>query len=333
MMQGDARIPCFDIAKGIGILLVFLGHAGIPYGGAIYSFHMPLFFLISGYFLSSRESFAQYAARRTKRLALPYLLTALAGTAGMVLYAGLTDCGMSAPAVLWERALANLYGLGWDCTLPFTGTHIESAGVIWFLPALLLALLTVKFCQRFEYPFLVVLVVSTLACISVKWAMLPMSIQAGLNASLFAYIGYAAGVCGFIRSRVFLSLWSMAAALAVWAISVAAVGSMGLSICSYSNPLVNIIAAVCMSGCVMRFSMLLGRAGIIGKVLAYLGANTLFLFCFHAFMQAVLWDYSPEFHIHPITWESPTACLLSYVLAPIAALLLKDGLMRVWKRR
>lgn len=40
-----------DIAKGIGIILVILGHSGVnsEIKDFIYGFHMPLFFVISGY--------------------------------------------------------------------------------------------------------------------------------------------------------------------------------------------------------------------------------------------------------------------------------------------
>ena len=38
-----------DVAKGIGIVLVVLGHSGIEFGHyLIYMFHMPLFFFLSG---------------------------------------------------------------------------------------------------------------------------------------------------------------------------------------------------------------------------------------------------------------------------------------------
>lgn len=49
------RIEWVDIAKGIAILLVVLGHTGLAVGSAryldafIYSFHLPLFFVLSGY--------------------------------------------------------------------------------------------------------------------------------------------------------------------------------------------------------------------------------------------------------------------------------------------
>lgn len=49
-MVDSNRIVSFDILKGGGILLVILGHIQIPYmlKTVIYSFHMPLFFFVSG---------------------------------------------------------------------------------------------------------------------------------------------------------------------------------------------------------------------------------------------------------------------------------------------
>lgn len=58
------RIEWIDIAKGIGIFLVIAGHTGLPevFRAWIYSFHMPMFFLISGYLFkvkSQRECVKQ----------------------------------------------------------------------------------------------------------------------------------------------------------------------------------------------------------------------------------------------------------------------------------
>lgn len=54
-MVDSNRIVSFDILKGVGILLVILGHIEIPYmlKIVIYSFHMPLFFFVSGCFFRS----------------------------------------------------------------------------------------------------------------------------------------------------------------------------------------------------------------------------------------------------------------------------------------
>ena len=46
MNDKSKRKPDIDVLKGIGIVLVMLGHQNLPIGHFIYSFHMPLFFLI-----------------------------------------------------------------------------------------------------------------------------------------------------------------------------------------------------------------------------------------------------------------------------------------------
>lgn len=46
------RYKEIDIAKGIGITLVVLGHLTTPLHDYIYAFHMPLFFVLSGFFFS-----------------------------------------------------------------------------------------------------------------------------------------------------------------------------------------------------------------------------------------------------------------------------------------
>ena len=64
------RIEWIDIAKGIGIILVVIGHnfsdgENIIYLRKwIYSFHMPLFFLLSGILFSAKqESFKDFSLK------------------------------------------------------------------------------------------------------------------------------------------------------------------------------------------------------------------------------------------------------------------------------
>lgn len=327
-----SRLFCFDIAKGIGIFLVIIGHVVLSSQRYIYSFHMPLFFLISGYFLSCKDSLPNYVYKRTKQLMLPYLLTAAAGTAAMLLYGCMSDCGLSCGQILEERTLANLYGLGWYYTVPFIGKHVQMAGTLWFLPALLFSLLTVRLSLKFEYPFIFVIVVSTLAYLSARVFLLPLSVQGGINASLFVYIGYIARKCGFIQSRTYSSWWAIVISALIWGISVYKFGGMGINLCSYPNYFVNSFAAICMSYLLIRFCMLIERIEIAKNVLSYIGKNTLFIFCFHAFTQAAFWSFSPEFHIHPMTWGNAILRIMFYLVSPIIALLVKDFVMRQMRK-
>lgn len=75
------RIEWIDIAKGIAILAVVVGHTLGPYNGQffgslIFAFHMPIFFMLSGYLYHSRPA-RQECQRGIINLLLPYLATAV----------------------------------------------------------------------------------------------------------------------------------------------------------------------------------------------------------------------------------------------------------------
>lgn len=72
------RQPVFDVMKGIAIIAVVLGHFDdipILLSRLIYSFHMTLFFIVSGYFYHPIDQPLLKVQRDFKRLILPYLLT------------------------------------------------------------------------------------------------------------------------------------------------------------------------------------------------------------------------------------------------------------------
>lgn len=68
------RLRSLDIAKGIGIILVVWAHAGGPGSSLIYQFHMPLFFLISGYLFNSRNTIKEFVIRKIESLYLPFVI-------------------------------------------------------------------------------------------------------------------------------------------------------------------------------------------------------------------------------------------------------------------
>ncbi|MFX4261543.1 acyltransferase family protein [Pelotomaculum propionicicum] len=65
-----------DIAKGLGIIAVAAGHSGSGAAYYLYWFHMPLFFIISGYLFKPLKdwlSVFNWSLRRTCQLLLPYI--------------------------------------------------------------------------------------------------------------------------------------------------------------------------------------------------------------------------------------------------------------------
>lgn len=71
------RVKYIDIAKGIGILLVIIGHTfpGSFVQRVCYSFHMPLFFFISGLcYNHSKYDFKKLWKVRMRQLVVPLIL-------------------------------------------------------------------------------------------------------------------------------------------------------------------------------------------------------------------------------------------------------------------
>ena len=62
------------MAKGYGIILMIIGHLHVNELMVwIYSFHMPLFFFVSGYLFNIKSSFLEFSAGKVKRMLIPYL--------------------------------------------------------------------------------------------------------------------------------------------------------------------------------------------------------------------------------------------------------------------
>lgn len=124
------RLDALDAARGVGILLVVLAHAGLlgGVGRWVFSFYMPLFFVISGYLYGKRPASTPAAcARRAGRLAKEYFVTCavLAGL-WLVLF------GVRGRLALVPRILFSvLYGRFSDPANPLLADECWT-GQLWF---------------------------------------------------------------------------------------------------------------------------------------------------------------------------------------------------------
>jgi polysaccharide biosynthesis protein PslL len=131
------RIGYIDIARGIGILLVVLGHndfgAVAPFARqVIYSFHMPLFFFLSGYFIDTSIGFWGFIIKRFNSILKPYLFTIF-----MIYFAAISFEKMSFQTAL-GRILKSLYA----------SSYYIDWGQLWFLPHLFAVSLYAFFFHR-----------------------------------------------------------------------------------------------------------------------------------------------------------------------------------------
>lgn len=128
MEKSKAHIMWIDWAKIIGIFLVTLGHGGLvgeEFKNFIYSFHMPLFFVISGY-LYYQRSFVETFKRGLKTLIIPYLLINLI----LLIYFSVLWIakGMFSIEVVLSRVIPVFLGLGYS-----TETLFPMSGPCWFI--------------------------------------------------------------------------------------------------------------------------------------------------------------------------------------------------------
>lgn len=74
VVQSKQRLEFVDISKGFLIILVLLGHSSFSLSRQIYWFHMPAFFILSGYLFKKNEiDFYTNTLIKIKQYLLPYL--------------------------------------------------------------------------------------------------------------------------------------------------------------------------------------------------------------------------------------------------------------------
>ena len=146
------RIEYLDIAKGVGILLVVLGHndfevISLFVQRLIYSFHMPLFFFLSGYFLNTAVPFFDFIKKRFNTLLKPFFFTIF-----LIYFTSVSFEKMGFNTAI-TRTVKSLYGSG----------HYLDWVQLWFLPHLFAVSL---------YAFLFITLVSKLRNRWVTWGIL-----------------------------------------------------------------------------------------------------------------------------------------------------------------
>ena len=153
-----------DIARGIAMLCIIMGHFGIAtVNRFVYSFHVPFFFPLSGYFYSQRGTWKEFILTKAKQLLIPYAI----GVAGIMVATSI--CFPLLGYSLLDLALrlkyilkAGILGAGTLHMVPF---EIHQIGALWFLLALFFGNIILRFALQTKVPFLVVAVSALAASI------------------------------------------------------------------------------------------------------------------------------------------------------------------------
>ncbi|HUO79542.1 MAG TPA: acyltransferase family protein [Steroidobacteraceae bacterium] len=263
-----------DVTKSVGIYLVVFSHAGMS-GFAesfLWTFHVPLFFFVSGY-LTREQSGRAFLGNVGRKLLLPYVLSyLLIALLSVALLPG-ADLG-SLPRVLAGVAY---------------GTHSYPYFVnaaLWFLPSLITVEVLYVFCvRRFAPSYLLLLAVSY-----VLYRQHYLDLFMSIDLSLLGLNYFLAGLLarryelmrGIAAGGPRAALVAVAGALCTAA--AASVGNLWYQGEHYALSLGAGLAGILM---VVSASMLLapwlGGQRAVRALLTFVSSNTLFILCFHVF--------------------------------------------------
>lgn len=264
-----------DISKGIAIILMILGHSIVLtdnftnyFFKLIYSFHMPLFFLFSGYhFRTDKEGgIWSVVLKGADKLIKPYVITAIIGFLILLCFS-------------FDDAMRYAKG----CIVGTVGSTVSKirfytwqAGPIWFLLALfwckLYFALIFRYCNKWWLEVSVVLSVLFIF-ICYYYINIPLCVGAGFTVLVFYATGLYIKEVGIdnIQHRWLIYLF--------W---IASVYYTELNTARYTYGIVplSILGAVC--GTIATYDLSAMIKGRFERVLIFAGVNSLSILCCHA---------------------------------------------------
>ena len=282
--ERDARI---DAAKGVAIALVVLGHAkGIPgeFTVLVYSFHVPLFFLLSGWLSHRRnaQTAVQTLSTLCRTLLLPYVFFFFVAYGYWLLTRQIGEKALRWGQVPWWDPLGGL--------LTGIGPQLYVHPALWFLPALFTTALTYFSLAKKLRPLIILalallLVVPWIAFFPGTGLRLPFALDV-LPVALFFYAcGACAGRALSLPRSIPVGVALAAMLLVPWLWLAWSNGRVDINQLRFGASAWKFILASLLGTSMMLFmSPLAARSA----VLRWMGRNTLLILCTHILIFFVL---------------------------------------------
>lgn len=277
------RIVWVDYAKTINLFFVVIGHTALPYEyrSIIYTFHIPLFFFLSGLFFDYNKypDYLGFLKKRISQLLVPYLIFNLITYLAWLFIGRYTG----EDAKLNINPIDPLVGVFYGNT---NGDYLHHNVPMWFLACLFLVenifYLTFRKANTFVSLILIMLFL-TLGLIEKSYNII--SLPWGLNVLPVAIVLYGTGYffknkIGF-QSKFFNTFLILLFGLPVILLIAHLNGKVEVSNAEYGNYLYFWIGAFAGIISIVSLSKLIERYNPKIKIFQYIGSNTLIIFSFH----------------------------------------------------
>lgn len=304
--NSTTNLRYIDVIKGIGIILVVLGHTQRPeiVLKFIQSFHMPLFFIIAG-FLYKRDKyiskFSMLIKTKFNSYIKPYIIIAIFC---YIIYA-IIICGIKIGFGSEEyinRLIRYLIGLIYSRG---TWYWMPQCSPIWFLTAIFVSNIIFYFILENKTLLKQLILLTFLLIISfilskINFIKLPWNIDSAFLGTVFMYLGY-------LMKRFELHKRLKWVGLIIFPLGIFAVLSNNINYVSmnsiiYGNFLFMLLGSMLLSVCIFIFTYYLLPEC---RLIEWFGKNTIpilgFNFLVIYFVKSI-WNIIPIFNAIELTW-------------------------------
>ena len=266
------RLRYIDIAKGMAILCMVLGHTysiqDKPFIFVwIYSFHMPLFFITSGILYrikkSGEEKYSNLIQKKIKTLLIPYLIW---NTIYQIFISILNSLGEKN---IWITNLQRI--------IYFNGS------AMWFLPVMFIASLIFLVTIKNKYLNIVLGIILGIVGIN-----MPEGSQM-LEVLLRAFVGVIFIEIGYYFYDIYINNFSKIILVIVICLDILGAWKNGLVSLSdrlFNNPCIYIWTACLGTYIIYKMSIYLDKRNIC--LLEYWGKNSIKILCLHGFIIEII---------------------------------------------
>ena len=330
------RNATIDIAKGIGILSVVLCHNWIASNNhelyrIIYSFHMPLFFFISGIFFNPNSAFKPFVFNKFQGLIKPYFVVLLTLFLFNYIFNIATKTSFDNTRYFFKLLYGSSSTLNW--------------APLWFLPHLFLVFIAGWFVHHYIFRrlqhtfykliFLIIMLLVGILTIHTFWLTpidpfglnlilynknllhgLPFDIDIILVTLPFLLFGaLSAKKMQYFQLNI---VYTVLALIIFIALHYSYNYSIALHLRQYDDLIVSTLQII--TGIYLVFSMasLCTKYKILSEVLSYLGQASLFILIFHYPIQRFI-IFNMQYHLPQF---KPHVALAAMVISIICSVIL-----------
>jgi acyltransferase len=328
------RIKWVDSVRGFAIILVVMGHTVNPAGmlaKIIYSFHLPLFFMISGYLVNAKESVAAKTLKLARSIMVPYTVSTI-----LFFLLWLTfECPSPLRDTPWPPIreifkgviVSGMYATGQvNIYPPFK--NINPIGPLWFLPCLFLTILISLILLKINNKWIMAVVSVVLVFLGLIIAhtiFLPWSLDLALIAQLFVLIGVAMR-SSLLLHNIKIYLFALLPTIGLWIFCCHRV-VISMNNRDFGNPLLTIPLSALISMQIIHAFSIMERVTALSyvyKVLSFFGANAIIVLLF----QLYVINHIPDKSFIHYNWEFET-CFVLLVCSLLAVLVNNSVIMQL----